>query len=657
MLRGNLRLALLGGPFILFEFEDVAEVERVLHSGVKWFKCKCLLLDWWKPSVGCLIEDGKSREVWVRIPGLPLHIWGMSFFKSLGDACGRFMSVDEDTIGTLKLTVGQNPLRSKMMEFPELSAASNKFYLFRGLVTKFSLGKRWPGVRRLIRCPPAKEGEDSAPFLTGTIASTDRKGKLSEAISTLGALDSLSRRRVLRQDAVHCASFLTGLSQGVDPCASLPMTPKAITKSLADVALVDEVLRFQKGTLPSSRSSWGKGHLLLLLLLSGGALETRANVVKRPLSMVLQDGLEVVSLRRLPLKRIHRPTKNFPISKILVDFWECWLRGDILIFWDNRVLELLELEQDVYTISSCFRNVEDDYIWVFTGVYGPVLSRAKEEFWEELGAIKGLWNDPEMRRFSKVIEELESKGFASSSGVKKGKTPFHFENMWLFSEGFKELVCAWWTGYSVETKYWGSGLEYQHAFIQNRQILDAALIANETVDSRLKAISGLKVKMDKNEVIPVGRVDYLENIVSVLGCRIGKLPSSYLGLPLGAPSNLQGLGLTRINGCTMLGRRKERWEVGTLCFQDTLTIGKWKSGGLAPKNTPLGSLYRSLTLASSEPFPWSIIWRSWAPMRVSFFAWEASWNRILTIDQLKKRVGSTLLNQKEFDSLTWCFCE
>ena len=36
-------------------------------------------------------------------------------------------------------------------------------------------------------------------------------------------------------------------------------------------------------------------------------------------------------------------------------------------------------------------------------------------------------------------------------------------------------------------------------------------------------------------------------------------------------------------------------------------------------------------------FAWSIIWRSWALMRVSFFAWEASWNRILTIDQLKRR--------------------
>ena len=50
-----------------------------------------------------------------------------------------------------------------------------------------------------------------------------------------------------------------------------------------------------------------------------------------------------------------------------------------------------------------------------------------------------------------------------------------------------------------------------------------------------EAISGLKVNRDKSEAIPVGRVDSLEIIVSVLECRIGKLPSSYLGLPLGAP--------------------------------------------------------------------------------------------------------------------------
>ena len=84
--------------------------------------------------------------------------------------------------------------------------------------------------------------------------------------------------------------------------------------------------------------------------------------------------------------------------------------------------------------------MEDDFIWAFTGVYGPVLLRAKEEFWEELDAIKGLWNEPwcvggdftsirfpgemryghnlttGMRRFSEVIEELNLKDLPSPGG-------------------------------------------------------------------------------------------------------------------------------------------------------------------------------------------------------------------------------------------------
>ena len=34
-------------------------------------------------------------------------------------------------------------------------------------------------------------------------------------------------------------------------------------------------------------------------------------------------------------------------------------------------------------------------------------------------------------------------------GVKKGKTPFRFENMWLLSNEFKELVREQWTRYSI----------------------------------------------------------------------------------------------------------------------------------------------------------------------------------------------------------------
>ena len=39
----------------------------------------------------------------------------------------------------------------------------------------------------------------------------------------------------------------------------------------------------------------------------------------------------------------------------------------------------------------------------------------------------------------------------------------------------------------------------------------------------------------KNELISVGRVHNIEDLALELGCKVGGLPSCYLGLPLGAP--------------------------------------------------------------------------------------------------------------------------
>ncbi|RVW97835.1 hypothetical protein CK203_021303 [Vitis vinifera] len=44
------------------------------------------------------------------------------------------------------------------------------------------------------------------------------------------------------------------------------------------------------------------------------------------------------------------------------------------------------------------------------------------------------------------------------------------------------------------------------------------------------------------------------------------------------------------------------------------------------------------------PFPWRIIWSLDVPTKVGFFAWEASWGRVLTQDQLKRR-GWILANR------------
>lgn len=48
-----------------------------------------------------------------------------------------------------------------------------------------------------------------------------------------------------------------------------------------------------------------------------------------------------------------------------------------------------------------------------------------------------------------------------------------------------------------------------------------------------EASTRLKVNLDKNELIHVGEVPRVEELASLLGGKMGKLPSIYLGLSLG----------------------------------------------------------------------------------------------------------------------------
>nr|XP_009603197.1 uncharacterized protein LOC104098229 [Nicotiana tomentosiformis] len=47
-------------------------------------------------------------------------------------------------------------------------------------------------------------------------------------------------------------------------------------------------------------------------------------------------------------------------------------------------------------------------------------------------------------------------------------------------------------------------------------------------------ISGLKINLGKCEIFPVGEVANIDTLSHVLGCKMGSLPTTYLGLPLGA---------------------------------------------------------------------------------------------------------------------------
>ncbi|RVW78982.1 Exonuclease 1 [Vitis vinifera] len=145
--------------------------------------------------------------------------------------------------------------------------------------------------------------------------------------------------------------------------------------------------------------------------------------------------------------------------------------GGVVVLWDNRVLELMGMEVGLFSISCRFKNVEDGFRWIFSGVYGPTLRRYRELFWEELQAIRGLWNDPwcvggdfnmirfpnecrrggrvssSMRRFLEVIDDLDLRDLPLQGG------PFTWSgglNSQTMSRLDRFLVTEDWEGYFNE---------------------------------------------------------------------------------------------------------------------------------------------------------------------------------------------------------------
>ena len=66
----------------------------------------------------------------------------------------------------------------------------------------------------------------------------------------------------------------------------------------------------------------------------------------------------------------------------------------ILICWDKRTLDVLEMEVGHFSISCRLRNMKDGLVWIFTGVYKSFSREERDCLWDELRTIRGIWDDP-----------------------------------------------------------------------------------------------------------------------------------------------------------------------------------------------------------------------------------------------------------------------
>ena len=66
----------------------------------------------------------------------------------------------------------------------------------------------------------------------------------------------------------------------------------------------------------------------------------------------------------------------------------------ILVMWDKRVVEKVEEVVGQFSVSCKFQNVEDQFGWAFSGVYGPNFVNERQYLWDELAGVRAWWGLP-----------------------------------------------------------------------------------------------------------------------------------------------------------------------------------------------------------------------------------------------------------------------
>ncbi|RVW54809.1 hypothetical protein CK203_071642 [Vitis vinifera] len=77
----------------LLEFELRAEAEKALKNGVISISGFDVRLEKWSQRTGCVMEEEKKREAWVRILGLPISLWDRDTLCKIGEGCGEFLDM------------------------------------------------------------------------------------------------------------------------------------------------------------------------------------------------------------------------------------------------------------------------------------------------------------------------------------------------------------------------------------------------------------------------------------------------------------------------------------------------------------------------------------------------------------------------------------
>ena len=93
-------------------------------------------------------------------------------------------------------------------------------------------------------------------------------------------------------------------------------------------------------------------------------------------NLIRRWGLDVVCFQETKMGLINRAVSRSLWGGQHVDWsylGSCGAFGGVLVMWDTRVVNKMEEAVGRFSVSCKFTSVLDQFIWAFTGVYGPNL--------------------------------------------------------------------------------------------------------------------------------------------------------------------------------------------------------------------------------------------------------------------------------------------
>jgi hypothetical protein len=90
LIQGEVSLCAVGRVFFVFSFTRKVDCDLVFRSGPYFMGVRGLFLAPWTLDFNPGAEI-TAAPIWVRLPHLPLHLWGISSLEDIGNKLGRFL--------------------------------------------------------------------------------------------------------------------------------------------------------------------------------------------------------------------------------------------------------------------------------------------------------------------------------------------------------------------------------------------------------------------------------------------------------------------------------------------------------------------------------------------------------------------------------------